>query len=214
MASSINLPDFDFSNAGGEDYDEDEEYEEGEGGEEYDEGEDIDAEAEEMARRLGDQLLADIAKAQAEAAAAASNAAGSAASAPPAQNHEQHAQTEASQPSPYRKKQDAALLTMKAILAFASKNPVVESAMSTSQVPGAEGANLLDVFNRCISSSTISKPLARTLTEIVLSLAKSEVLFGSLRNSDAPAIQLDKGKRKRDQADVWRSGTKGRGSCC
>lgn len=63
------------------------------------------------------------------------------------------------------------------------------------------GASLLEVFNRCISASSISKPLARTLTEIVLSLAKSEALFGSLRNSDAPAIQLDKGKRKRDDAD-------------
>ncbi|OSD03674.1 hypothetical protein PYCCODRAFT_1434068 [Trametes coccinea BRFM310] len=202
MASSINLPDFDFSNTGGEDYNDAEEYDDGEEGEEYDEGEDLEAEAEEMARRLGDQLLADIAKAQAEAAAAAFAApAENSIGAPPTETHEHHAQAEASQPSPYKKKQDAALLTMKAILAFASKNPVVQSAMSTSQVPGTEGANLLDVFNRCIAASSISKPLARTLTEIVLSLAKSEVLFGSLRNSDAPAIQLDKGKRKRDQAD-------------
>ncbi|KAI0370859.1 hypothetical protein BV20DRAFT_979212 [Pilatotrama ljubarskyi] len=150
-----------------------------------------------MARRLGDQLLADIAKAQAEAAAAA----GSAGTAPSAQAPEPLAHPEAPPPSAYRRKQDAALLTMKAILSFASQNPVVQSAMSASQVPGIEGANLLEVFNRCISASSISKPLARTLTEIVLSLAKSDVLFGSLRNSDAPAMQLDKGKRKRDQAD-------------
>ncbi|KAI0351615.1 hypothetical protein OH77DRAFT_915994 [Trametes cingulata] len=197
MASSITLPDFDFSTAQRDDLNEEEEYEEEEGGEDYDEGEDIDAEAEEMARRLGDQLLADIAKAQAEAAAAASGTS----AAPPAQAPEHPAQPEPNPPSPSRKKQDAALLTMKAILAFASKNPVVQSTMSASSVPGAEGANLLEVFNRCISASSISKPLARTLTEIVLSLAKSDVLFGSLRNSDAPAMQLDKGKRKRDQAD-------------
>ncbi|KAH9893934.1 hypothetical protein C8Q73DRAFT_646971 [Cubamyces lactineus] len=152
-----------------------------------------------MARRLGDQLLADIAKAQAEAAAAAASGSGPART-PPPQTQEPPPHPEAPQSS-YRKKQDAALLTMKAILAFASKNPVVQSAMSNSQVPGVEGASLLEVFNRCISASSISKPLARTLTEIVLSLAKSDVLFGSLRNSDAPAIQLDKGKRKRDQAD-------------
>lgn len=196
---SIALPDFDFSTNAGEDYDDEEGYEDGEG-DEYDEGEDIDAEAEEMARRLGDQLLADIAKAQAEAAAVSGNA-----SAPPASRTEDvpvhHQHPEAPPQSTYRKKQDAALLTMKAIISFASHNPVVQSAMTTSQVPGIEGANLLDVFNRCISASSISKPLARTLTEIVLSLAKSDVLFGSLRNSDAPALQLDKGKRKRDQAD-------------
>lgn len=196
---SITLPDFDFSTNAGEDYDDEEGYEDGEG-DEYDEGEDIDAEAEEMARRLGDQLLADIAKAQAEAAAVSGNA-----SAPPASRTEDvpvhHQHPEAPPQSTYRKKQDAALLTMKAIISFASHNPVVQSAMTTSQVPGIEGANLLDVFNRCISASSISKPLARTLTEIVLSLAKSDVLFGSLRNSDAPALQLDKGKRKRDQAD-------------
>ncbi|KAI0632874.1 hypothetical protein C8Q77DRAFT_1120240 [Trametes polyzona] len=197
MASSITLPDFDFSNTGGEEYNDDEDYEEGEGDEEYDEGEDLDAEAEEMARRLGDQLLADIAKAQAEAAAATAGTS----AAVPAQPQEPAPPPESPPQSAYRKKQDAALLTMKAILAFASKNPVVQSVMSTSQVPGADGASLLDVFNRCLSASTVSKPLARTLTEIVLSLAKSDVLFGSLRNSDAPAIQLDKGKRKRDQAD-------------
>ncbi|KAI8972559.1 hypothetical protein BD414DRAFT_499929 [Trametes punicea] len=201
MASSITLPDFDFSQAHGEEYHEEEEYEEGEGGEEYDEGEDIDAEAEEMARRLGDQLLADIARAQAEAAAAAA-ASGSAGGAPAAHKaQEPIGLTDAPAQTQHRKKQEAALLTMKAILALASRNPVVQSAMSSSQVPGQDGANLLDVFNRCISTSSISKPLARSLTEIVLSLAKSDVLFGSLRNSDAPAIQLDKGKRKRDQAD-------------
>ncbi|KAI0830160.1 hypothetical protein BC628DRAFT_982972 [Trametes gibbosa] len=194
MASSITLPDFDFLNAPGEEYNDEEGYEDGEGEEDYDEGEDIDAEAEEMARRLGDQLLADIAKAQAEAAA--TSASMSSTQGPPA-----HAHSEGPTQSTYRKKQDAALLTMKAILAFAAKNPVVHSAMSSSHVPGVEAASLPEVFNRCISASSISKPLARTLTEIVLTLAKSEVLFGSLRNSDAPALQLDKGKRKRDQAD-------------
>ncbi|KAI0651285.1 hypothetical protein C8Q79DRAFT_1059657 [Trametes meyenii] len=198
MASSVTLPDFDFSNedAEGEDYNEEDGYgdEDAEG---YEDGEDIDAEAEEMARRLGDQLLADIAKAQAEVAAATSSAA-------PVQARQQEApkpNLPATPQSSQRKRQEAALLTMQAILAFASKNPVVQSAMSTSQVPGDESANLFDVFNRCISASTISKPLARTLTEVVLALAKSDVLFGSLRHSDAPALQLDKGKRKRDQAD-------------
>ncbi|KAH9856425.1 hypothetical protein C2E23DRAFT_857369 [Lenzites betulinus] len=161
MASSITLPDFEFLNAPSAEYNEDDGYEDGEGDEDYDEEEYVDAEAEEMARRLGDQLLADIAKAQAEAAAVAGTANG-----PPAPS-------EGPSQGTYRKKQDAAVLTMKAILAFAARNPVVHSAMSTSHVPGAGGASLLEVFNRCISASSISKPLARTLTEIVLSVASA-----------------------------------------
>ncbi|KAI1790581.1 hypothetical protein LXA43DRAFT_890771 [Ganoderma leucocontextum] len=147
-----------------------------------------------MARRLGDQLLADIAKAQAEAAVVVESAA---VPPPPEPMSPPQVPFQAS----FRKKQDAALLTMKGILTFASKHPILSSTMSGSRIPGPEGGNLMEVFNRCISSSTISKPLARALTEIILSLAKSDALFGSLRNSDASAIQLDKGKRKRDQED-------------
>ena len=191
MASSITLPDFEFPAHEEEDYGE-EGYEDAEG-EEYDEAEDLDAEAEAMARRLGDQLLADIAKAQAEAAAIVASASIPPPSAP--------GTSRAPPQTSLRKKRDAALLTMKDILAFASKHPVLSSTMFASCIPGSEGGNLMEVFNRCISSSTISKPLARALTETILSLAKSDALFGSLRNSDAPAIQLDKGKRKRDQED-------------
>ena len=200
MASSITLPDFDFPANEDEDYDGDD-FEDAEG-EEYDEAEDLDAEAEAMARRLGDQLLADIAKAQAEAAAAAAAAASP--HAPQVvetpENPHPPVQETGIQPTSLQKKREAALLTMRGILAFASKHAIVGSTMSVSQIPG-EGGTLVDVFNRCVSSSTISKPLARALTEAVLSLAKSDALFGSLRNSDAPAIQLDKGKRKRDETD-------------
>ena len=194
MASSITLPDFEFLTNANEDEDYDEEgYEDAEG-EDYDEAEDLDAEAEAMARRLGDQLLADIAKAQAEVAAVATNVAVPPPS-EPTTSPPVHPQTS------LRKKKDAALLTMKGILTFASKHPILSSTMSASRIPGPEGGNLMEVFNRCMSSSTIPKSLARALTEIILSLAKSDALFGSLRNSDAPAIQLDKGKRKRDQED-------------
>ncbi|KAI0717742.1 hypothetical protein C8T65DRAFT_640640 [Cerioporus squamosus] len=198
MASSITLPDLNFPTNEEEDYD-GEDYEDGEG-EEYDEAEDLDAEAEAMARRLGDQLLADIAKAQAEAAAAGANPNPPQTAEPP-----EHPPTPPKdilpQPTSLQKKREAALLTMRGILAFASKHAIVGSTMSVSQVPGSEGGTLIDVFNRCVSASSISKPLARVLTEAVLSLAKSDALFGSLRNSDAPAIQLDKGKRKRDETD-------------
>ena len=58
----------------------------------------------------------------------------------------------------------------------------------------------MNVFYRCISF-TISKSLARNLTKIVLAPLKSDALFGFLRNSHAPAIQLDKDNCKRDQQD-------------
>ncbi|RPD60769.1 hypothetical protein L227DRAFT_574934 [Lentinus tigrinus ALCF2SS1-6] len=198
MTSSITLPDFEFPINEEEDYEGDD-YEDGEG-EEYDEAEDLDAEAEAMARRLGDQLLADIAKAQAEAAAAVASPTPPQTTEPPGKPLTPPEEA-LPQHTPLQKKREAALLTMRGILAFASKHAIVGSTMSVSHIAGSEGGNLVDIFNRCISSSTISKPLARALTEAVLSLAKSDALFGSLRNSDAPAIELDKGKRKRDVTD-------------
>lgn len=204
MAASFVLPDFNFPTNEDEDYDGDD-YDEGDG-EDY-EGEDLDAEAEAMARRLGDQLLADIAKAQAEVAAAtvAVNAPVGVtvppASGTPAPQHTPAVSPELNPHHSLRKKKDAALLTMKAILEFASKHTPLGSTMASSLVPGTEGMNLMDVFNRCVASSALSKPLARTLAEMILSLAKSDDLFGSLRHSDAPAQQLDKGKRKRDDTD-------------
>ncbi|KAH9922317.1 uncharacterized protein BXZ73DRAFT_91608 [Epithele typhae] len=152
-----------------------------------------------MARRLGDQLLADIAKAQAEVAAA-----GVAASEAPVVEASDIPVLPESPPPPLpvslQKKKDAALLTMQAILATATKHPLVAATMSSLQVPG-DGGCLLDVLTRCVSASAVSKPLARTLVESIVSLAKSDALFASPRHSDASSQQLDKGKRKRDEAE-------------
>ncbi|KAL6301116.1 hypothetical protein BKA93DRAFT_494564 [Sparassis latifolia] len=183
-----------------EDYDE--EY--GEGDEEYDDGDDFDAEAEEeMARRLQEQLRADIAKAQLEAAAA--NAAHSTTPAvlrptPPALHSAK------SSPHSMTKKKEAAIVTMKTILAFGAKDPLVHASLSASAVSAAGDTSVLDMFDHCVASGTLSKKLAKPLSAVVVSLAKSDVLFASLRNSDASALQLSKGKRQREELDTAETG--------
>ena len=199
MASTFTLPDFHFPTNDDEDYDGDD-YEEGEG-EDYEEGEDIDAAAEAMAKRLGDQLLADIAKAQAEVAATAGPVLDVQSYEAPPQNHYTSLPQENPSSHTLRQKKDAALLTMKGVLAFASKHSIVGSTLSSSTVPGPGGGNLVEVLTRCVSTSYISKPLARALTEAILSIAKSDALFGVPRPPEAPALQHDTGKRKRDETD-------------
>ncbi|GJE92772.1 C2H2-type zinc finger protein [Phanerochaete sordida] len=192
-----------------------EDWEDGE--EEYDEEDyDPEAEAEEIAKRLSDQLWADIAKARAEDSTA--QATPSASAAPPTSEpphteplpqveapHEQHdhdAQPQSPPLSPQARKQDAALITVRTILSFAYKDPVVRATLATQLVASSgENTSVLDVLTRCATSNTIAKELARPLSDAVVALAKSDVLFSSMRNSDAAAIQLDKGKRKRDQMD-------------
>ncbi|EKM54718.1 uncharacterized protein PHACADRAFT_258735 [Phanerochaete carnosa HHB-10118-sp] len=185
-----------------------EEWEEGD--EEYDEDE-YDAEAEEIAKRLGDQLRADIARAQAEASAAQAAVSTStvprATTAPPSPACAE-APSESQDfvlgpsPPPQVKKQEAALVTVRTILSFAYKDPVVRASLAAQVVSfSSENTSVLDVLTRCATSGTIAKELARPLSDAVVALAKSEVLFSSMRNSDAAAIQLDKGKRKRDQME-------------
>lgn len=190
-----------------------EEWEEGD--EEYDEDE-YDAEAEEIAKRLGDQLWADIAKAQAEASAAKAASTSTAVPAttepppplPPtqaeaaAESQDHEPEPQEAPPSSQARKQEAALITVRTILSFAYKDPVVRATLATQVVSSAgENTSVLDALTRCATSNTIAKELARPLSDAVVALAKSEVLFSSMRNSDAPAIQLDKGKRKRAQLD-------------
>ncbi|KIP06521.1 hypothetical protein PHLGIDRAFT_30451 [Phlebiopsis gigantea 11061_1 CR5-6] len=171
---------------------EQEEWEDGD--EEYDEEEGYDAEAEEIAKRLGDQLWADIAKAQAEASAAVVPAGPASQPPPPTQEAELPVDSQA-------RKQEAALVTVRTILSFAYKDPIVRATLATQVLTTGENTSVLDILTRCATSNSIAKDLAKPLSDAVVSLAKSDVLFSSMRNSDAAAIQLDKGKRKRDQAD-------------
>lgn len=156
--------------------------------EDYDEedvevDEDYDAQAKEMAQKLEDQLLADIAKAQLEAAAPTSGVV-----------------TVVRRPAAdLKRKREAALTTMKAILAVAAKHAVVSSIIAGTVVPGHE--NALDILNHCVLTSSITRSQAQALSGVVTSLAQLDALFGGPRNSEAPVGQMETGKRKRDDDD-------------
>jgi hypothetical protein len=183
-----------------EDWDEDEDYDE----EEEEDDADIDAEALEIARRLGEELWADISKVNAERNAG-SSANAAATSLPPHQG----AQTAAvattprhiasSLPPNIPRKEEAIISTMKAILGLLENDPLAKSILASTNVPN--GPSVLDVLLRCNAESTIGKGIAGPLSQIIVTLARSETLFANLKQSNASAIQLDKGKRKREEFD-------------
>lgn len=175
-----------------EDWNDDEDYGDDEG------DEDIDAEAEEIARRLGEELWADISKANAERGI--TNA-----SLPTAAPTIGPDAIPAADPSIHSsRKEEAAIRTMKAILTFLEKDPLALSTLASTTIPDCNGDNVLDILTQTVSSGTIAKHSAMSLSHILVSLARSEVLFGTLRHSNASSIQLDRGKRKREEADdAW-----------
>src|SRR6266404_4629405 len=158
----------------------------GDDGEEDEIDEDADTEAEEIARRLNDQLWAEINKAQAEAAAATPTH-GAPASAP-------------SEPSAEKKVQEA-LKTMRIILKDVANDTLACSTLSTTLIPGMHGVSVLDAFNDAVSSGVIRKEVAKPLSHILVSLARSDALFSSLRHSEESSIQLELGKRQRGQLE-------------
>ncbi|KAL0958309.1 hypothetical protein HGRIS_000454 [Hohenbuehelia grisea] len=169
---------------------EEEEWDEEGYDEEEDDGLDAEAEAEAIARQLGEALWADIAKAQANNAALVQQQ----------QQPPPPPPTEAQVLQGPSKKEEAALITMKAILGLIESDQTARTTLSLTVIPNTNGANVFDMLVHTINVRRISKDLAMTLSPIMVDLAKSEGLFGSLRLSDAPAIQLDLGKRKREEA--------------
>ena len=154
-----------------------------------------DAEAEDIARRLRDQLWADINAARANANAAPPTAP----TATPPSNRVTQTLTDTSYaPS---KKEEAAITTMKAILAFAERDALVRNTLASALIPESNGNNVLDLMTHSVASGTIPKAVAKPLSHLLVSLARSEALFSTLRHSNAPALQLDKGKRKRNEAE-------------
>ncbi|OJA10339.1 hypothetical protein AZE42_07346 [Rhizopogon vesiculosus] len=177
-------------------------------GEGYDEDDyvddDAEDEAEEIARRLKEQLWADISKAQADRVGATS----STPSAPIQDNVASGVPPPVpiSQPPPpsstSSKKEGAALQTMRNVLEIAGKDPLVRSTLASAVVPGVgNNSSVLEILDHTVAAGTIAKDLAKSLSMILVSLARSDALFAALRHSNAPALQLDKGKRKRDETE-------------
>ncbi|KAJ7467114.1 hypothetical protein FB451DRAFT_1484293 [Mycena latifolia] len=142
--------------------------------EEEEEEEDLDA----VAQRLQEKLWADIAKANA-------------AEPPPAV-----APDPVPTPNP---KEQAAVATVRGILAFLEHDSLANSTLAGSKVPEFANDSLLDILRNIASSGKIPHGVAMPISRFLVTLANSEVLFGGLRHSDAPSLQL---KRKRDEADV------------
>jgi hypothetical protein len=148
-------------------------------GEEEGDDDDIDAAAEaaaeEIARRLGAQLWESISKAQAEGAT-----------------------LQAAPTKPPTKREEAALATMRNVLAFVDRDPLARSTLASTPVLECEGRTLLDVLMGSVAAGRISKAVARPLSTLMLNLSQSEILFASLEQMP---VQQDKAKRKRSDSE-------------
>lgn len=163
-----------------------------------DEEEDADAEAEEIARRLNDQLWAEINKAQAEAAATSSKSTAAISDAPISSSASEEVDA-VCYVLPDRRVHEA-LKTMRIILKDIANDPLARSTLSTTLIPGP-GVSVLDAFDSAVSSNAIPKEIAKPLSHLLVSLARSDVLFSSLRHSEESSIQLQLGKGKRQRDD-------------
>ena len=158
--------------------------------------EDADAEAEDIARRLNDQLWAEISKAQAEAAAAAVPG-----HAPPASVPTEPSAISSGLSVPDRRVQEA-LKTIRIVLKDVANDALARRTLSTTLIPGMPGVSVLDAFNNAVSSGVIPKQVAKPLSHLLVSLARSDALFSSLRHSEESSIQLELGKRQRDELEL------------
>ncbi|EGO25946.1 hypothetical protein SERLADRAFT_388673, partial [Serpula lacrymans var. lacrymans S7.9] len=78
---------------------------------------------------------------------------------------------------------------MKSILTIAGKDSLACSTLASTVIPGSHDS-VLDALNSSVSTGSIPKGLAKALSHLLVSLARSDALFGTLRHSNAPAIQL------------------------
>jgi hypothetical protein len=152
--------------------------------EEEENDDDLTAEAQEIVRRLGQQLWEDINKAQAAQAAQT----------PSVTIHKPPAAQKQS------RKEEAVILTIKAILSLVDQDPAARTALESTLLPGG-GGNVLGILQQIVSANNVAKHLCLPLSHTLVSLAKSEALFGGLRHSNMPSLELDKGKRRREEGD-------------
>lgn len=142
------------------------------------EEEEDDEDPETIARRLGDQLWADIQRARAGAAPAV---------APPV----------------ISPKEAAVMTTMRAVLTYANSDALVRSELSKSIIPGTDGSNVIDMLNKIVSDGKVPRLLVGPLSQVLVKLAKSETLFSPL-----PAVLSQVAlKRKRSDMDEEDSGS-------
>ncbi|KAI0294085.1 hypothetical protein B0F90DRAFT_1603400, partial [Multifurca ochricompacta] len=79
---------------------------------------------------------------------------------------------------------------MRIILKEVANDPLARSKLSTTLIPGFSGISVLDALNDAVSSNAIPKEVAKPLSHLLVSLARSDVLFSSLRHSEESSIRL------------------------
>ncbi|KAJ7267681.1 hypothetical protein B0H12DRAFT_967292, partial [Mycena haematopus] len=84
-------------------------------------------------------------------------------------------------------------------LASLEHDSLAHSTFTLSKVPEFSGDSILDILRNIAGSGKIPRGVALPLSHSLVTLAKSETLFGNLRHSDASSLQL---KRKREEADA------------
>lgn len=139
-----------------------------------DSGSSDDSNDDEIALKLNEQLLEDIRRAR-EAAISAS---------------EQDSR-------PNTAKEEAALATMKTVLALVEADTHAQSTLSSTFIPETSEGNVLDIISKCVSDGRISRQVAGPLSQVLVALAKSDVLFLPL-----PTVKATASKRKRDDKDA------------
>lgn len=164
-------------------------------GEDEDEDEDMEDDAEAIARRLGDQLWADIQRARAGGVTSSTT---DQSPESPTDEHPTSIRAFVSSPNtiPKSAKEVAALVTMRTVLAHAATDPLVHSTLMSTPVPGFENTNVLAMLSGIAQSGTISKEVAGPLSQVIVRLAKSEILFSPL-----PTLPTSALKRKRDEGE-------------
>ncbi|KIK58235.1 hypothetical protein GYMLUDRAFT_202708 [Collybiopsis luxurians FD-317 M1] len=167
--------------------DEWDENDEGESDDEDDGDDDIDAEALEMARQLNQQLFS-LEPDTSSAPTANPD------SAPEPETESASVHPASSLPS---KKEEAALVTIKVIMALLNHDPVAHSTLASTPVPNSSFSNVIDALKQILAAGKLPKPTASALSQSVVGLAASEVLFGSLKGQDSRLGVL--GKRKREE---------------
>ncbi|KDQ22235.1 hypothetical protein PLEOSDRAFT_1079678 [Pleurotus ostreatus PC15] len=174
---------------------EEEEWDE-DGYEDEEDDADAEAEAEAIARKLGEELLAGIAKVQADQASrfALAQSLLSAQSSLPEVNA-----GPAANEAPLSAKVEAAISTIRNILNILETDPLAKSTFAATLLPDASSANVFDVLRQISGAGVVAKELAGVLSQVVMTLAASDSLFGVQHVSGAaPVDQTDSNKRKRE----------------
>ncbi|KIJ60045.1 hypothetical protein HYDPIDRAFT_51454, partial [Hydnomerulius pinastri MD-312] len=79
---------------------------------------------------------------------------------------------------------------MRNILSITARDALAHSTLASAVVPGSNNESVLNVLSHTVQTGSISKEVAKRLSLMLVSLARSDTLFATMRHSNAPAIQL------------------------